>query len=284
MSKIKLFTDSTCDLPQQLLEKNDVSVLPLYVNFEDQIYRDGVDITGNQLIEKVKKSEHFPSTSAVSPADYYQTFKDYIEEGQEIIYIGLSSKISSSLQNAILTAARFPEGKVNVIDSLNLSTGVGLLVLKAVDYIKSGLKTAEIVAKIEKIIPKVKTEFVVEDLEFIHRGGRCSGLQKFLSSMLRIRPILEVKTGEVVPAEKVRGKKKRVLKRMLQRVLTNKEIIDPGQIFIPQAAAEKEAQFLKEGIKEAGFNKVTITEAGSVISTHCGPGTVGIVYNEKVSD
>jgi DegV family protein with EDD domain len=152
MNKVKIFTDSTCDLSDSLLSENNISVVPLYITFNDSSYKDRVDMTTEELYAKVDELGILPKTSAPTPIDFFDAFKPYIDEGCDIVYIGLSSKLSSTIQNATLATQQFPEGRVNVIDSLNLSTGIGILVLKAADMQSQGMAASEIAENIRQIV------------------------------------------------------------------------------------------------------------------------------------
>ncbi|AZR72239.1 fatty acid-binding protein DegV [Anoxybacter fermentans] len=282
MGKIKIFADSTCDLTPELIKENDISIVPLYVVFDEETYRDGVDITPEELYKKVDEYGKLPKTAAASPADFQKAFEPYINEGYDILYIGISSKLSSTIQNAMIAANQFPEGRIEVVDSLNLSTGIGFLVMKAVDYVKEGLSLKEIAAKIREKVKKIETRFVVDTLEYLYKGGRCSGLQNFVASMLKIRPMIKVEDGKMGVAEKIRGRRERVLKRLLDVVLKNKDVVDGERLFITHSLGEEGAKYIKEELeKTINIKDIIITDAGCVISCHCGPKTVGIIYSTK---
>lgn len=279
MGIVKIFTDSTCDLTQEILTKNDISVIPVYVVFGEESFKDGVDIALEDLYKKVDECGKLPKTSATSPGDYLQAFEPYINEGSDIVYICLSSGLSSIYQNARLAAEEFPEGRIHVVDSRNLSTGIGLLVLKAVDMVKAGLNAQEIAERVSALVPKVETEFVIDTLEYLHKGGRCSGMQNLIGSMLKIHPLVKVVDGKMIMAEKLRGKRERVLETMLTRALENKDNMDPARVFVTHCTDQENAAWLKEQLaKEIKAEEIIITEAGSVIGSHCGPKTVGILY------
>lgn len=281
MNKVKIITDSTSDLTTEILKKSDISVVPLYVNFNDESFIDGVNITTKELYEKVEKYGCLPKTAAGSPADFYKVFKKFIDEDMDIVFIGLSSKLSSHLQSAILAANDFPEGRIHIIDSLNLSSAIGLLVLKAVDFKNQGLPAAEIALKVRQLVPKVKTEFIIDTLDYLYKGGRCSALQSLVGGMLKIRPVVKVVDGSMVPAQKLMGKRDKALNTMLANVIKEKENIDPARIMVTHSLSD-DAEYLKSELKKnLDVNEVIITEAGCVISSHCGPNTIGILYIEK---
>jgi DegV family protein with EDD domain len=281
MNKVKIITDSTSDLTPEILKKSDISVVPLYVNFNDESFIDGVNITTKELYEKVEKHGCLPKTSAGSPADFYKMFKKFIDEDMDIVFIGLSSKLSSHLQSAILAANDFPEDRIHIVDSLNLSSAIGLLVLKAVDFKNQGLSAAEIAQKVRQLVPKVKTEFIIDTLDYLYKGGRCSALQSLVGGMLKIRPVVKVVDGNMIPAQKLMGKRDKALNTMLTNVIKEKENIDPARIMVTHSLSD-DAEYLKSELKKnLDVNEVIITQAGCVISSHCGPNTIGILYIEK---
>ncbi|KAB3532906.1 DegV family protein [Alkaliphilus pronyensis] len=282
MANIKIITDSTCDLSSAIVKELNIAIVPLYVVFKDVSYRDGVDITAAELYSKVNKLKELPKTSAPSPKDFHEVFKPYIDNGDDILYIGLSSRLSSTIQNAKIAANEFPEGRIKIIDSFNLSTGIGLLVLMAADFVKEGLTLKEIFARIQESLPKVKTSFVINTLEYLHKGGRCSAIQSFVGGMLKIKPIVQVVDGRMILGHKTRGKIEKSLRSLIELTMKDKDRIDLKRIIITHSEADEEAKLLKKGLEEALSPKsIIITSAGCVISSHCGPKTVGIIYLTK---
>lgn len=282
MGNIKIFTDSTCDLGKEYLEKFDISVVPLYVNFDDKSYRDGVDITPGELYGLVGATNKLPLTSAPSPADFYKAFKPFIDEGMNIVYIGLSSELSSTIQNAVIASQEFPEGRIEVIDSLNLSQGIGLLVLKAVDYAKEGLSAKEISERIKNLLPKLRTAFVIDTLDYLHKGGRCSAVQSFIGGILKIRPIVKVEAGKLILSEKLRGKREKSLMTLVNNTLLDKDNINLERVsVISSMSPEDVTAIMKELGSKMTVKEFVTGEAGCVISSHCGPKTVGIIYMVK---
>lgn len=282
MNKVKIFTDSTCDLTPEILKENDISIVPLYVTFDKETYKDGIEISTEELYKKVSKTGRLPKTSASPPSDFYNAFKPFIDEGYDIVYIGISSKLSSTLQNAKIAASEFPEGRIEIVDSMNLSTGIGLLVLKAVDYVKEGLGAKEVAERVRKKVPKVKTAFVIDTLEYLYKGGRCNALQNFFGGILKIKPIVKVVDGIMILGQKSRGKRQKALDIMLANVLSDKDNIELDRIMVTHSMGKKDALKLKEQLESAlDVEKVYITNAGCVISSHCGPKTVGILYISK---
>lgn len=281
MSKVKIITDSTSDLTPEILIKEDISVVPLYVNFNEKSFIDGVNINTKELYEMVDENGCLPKTAAGSPSDFYKMFKSFIEEDMDIVFIGLSSELSSHMQNAMLAANDFPEGRIHIVDSKNLSSAIGLLVMKAVDFKNQGLSAAEIAEKVRELVPKVRTAFIIDTLDYLYKGGRCSALQNFASGVLKIRPVVKVVDGKMILAQKLMGKREKALTTMLNSVLKEKDIIDPTRIMVTHSLSN-DAEFLKSELeKNLNVKEIIVTQAGCVISSHCGPNTIGILYIEK---
>ncbi|MGO1367740.1 MAG: DegV family protein [Senegalia sp. (in: firmicutes)] len=282
MNNIKLFSDSTCDLPKELLDELNITIIPLYVVFGEDSYKDGIDMDTHNLYKRVDKLNKLPKTSAPSPSDFYNAFKPFVENGDSIIYIGLSSELSSTILNAKLTKDEFEDADINIIDSKNLSAGIGLLLLKANEFINKGMKSKEIVNEIENIIPKVKTFFIVDDFEYLHKGGRCSSIQSLVGGLLKIKPILKVNDGNILLGQKPRGKKRKAIDLVLNSIYQNKDSIDLDRIIVGESMSLIDAVYIKEELeKNMNFKEILLIEAGCVISSHCGKNTSGIYYIKK---
>ncbi|WP_434752026.1 DegV family protein [Paenibacillus amylolyticus] len=279
MSRIKIFADSTSDLAPEWIQRYEIGIIPLYVVFGEESLKDGEEIKPEQLYERVSRYGSLPKTAAPSPADFMTAFQPYIEQGDDIFYISLSSELSSTYQNALLASSEFPEGRISVVDSKNLSSGIGLMVMKAVHAAEQGQSLAEITTRIETMKPTVRTEFVIDTLEYLYKGGRCSGMQNLIGSLLKIRPVIRVTDGKMAPAYKVRGKREKALEQMLQNTLNNKEHIDRDLMIVVHTMAEEDAMNLKKTLQEQIGARVELTTAGCVVCSHCGPKTTGIIYN-----
>lgn len=282
MGSIKIFADSTCDLPPDWIEEHHIGIVPLYVTFEERTYKDGVDLNPGQLYDLVEQNGRLPKTAAPSPADFIQAFTPYVEAGQEILYISLSSELSSTYQNALIAASEFEDGAVTVFDSLNLSTGIGLQVMKAVQAANQGLSTPEIIDLLNQVRPKVETEFVIDSLDYLYKGGRCSGIQNLIGSLLKIRPVIKVAEGRMTPAYKVRGSREKALNQLLSNALARVDEMDHDIIFITHSLADEDAVQLKDTlVAKTRAKQVAISSAGCVISSHCGAKTIGILYTKN---
>lgn len=283
MRKVKIFTDSTSDLTAEILRKFDITVVPLYVDFGDQSFKDGVDLLPEQLFEIVKERGILPKTAAPSPYDYIKYFREYTELESDIIVITISAKMSSSFQNALLAASEFPAGRIWVLDSQNLSTGIGSLAIIAGELANEGKSAEEIAEKINRLTPKVRVSFVIDTLEYLYKGGRCNVVQTLVGNALKIRPIIGVEQGRMIVEDKVRGNKKRALDKMIDDVIKNKSNIDYNRIVvINSCGSEEEAIYTKDRFqKYLPDIEILMTKAGCVISSHCGEKTLGISYIEK---
>ncbi|MBB6018966.1 DegV family protein with EDD domain [Paenibacillus sp. JGP012] len=279
MARIKIFADSTSDLTPQWVQQYDIGIIPLYVVFGEQSLKDGAEIKPEQLYERVSRDGALPKTAAPSPADFMAAFQPYIEQGDDILYISLSSELSSTYQNALIASSEFPEARISVIDSLNLSSGIGLMVMKAAHAAEQGQNLAQITELIEAMKPTVRTEFVIDTLEYLYKGGRCSGMQNLIGSLLKIRPVIRVTDGKMTPAYKVRGKREKALEQMLQNTLSDKERIDRDLLIVVHTMAEEDAIALQQTLQEQTGACVELATAGCVICSHCGPKTIGIIYN-----
>lgn len=281
MGKVKVFSDSTCDLSPDLIEKHQIGIIPLYVLFNSDSFQDGIEITTADLYQKVEETGSLPTTAAPSPGDFIRAFKPYNDAGEDIIYIGISSEFSGTVNNARLAAQEFPPGQIEIVDSRNLSTGIGLLVMKAVDSAAQGQNIQAIAEEIRGLVSKVETEFIIDSLEYLHMGGRCTGITHFVGSMLKIRPSIKVVDGTMVPAQKFRGSRKKALTGLLNNALAMKDQISPERIFVTHSISD-DAPFLQQELrKRTDAQEVIITQAGCVISSHCGRNTIGILFIKK---
>lgn len=282
MGDVKIFTDSTNDLTPEIISSSNISVVPLYVNFDTESFKDGVDIVPEELYKRVEKTGKLPKTASASPLDFYNAFKPHIEAGSDIIYIGISTGLSSTIQNARIAAEEFPKGRIEIVDSMNLSSAIGLLVMKAADYSKEGLGIMEIAERVRERVAKVQTAFVIDSLDYLYKGGRCSALQSFFGSVLKIRPIIKVVDGKMILGQKTRGKRIQALRIILDSVIMDKDNMELDRIMVTHALSEEDANFLKQELRNSiSARDIIITRAGCVISSHCGPNTVGILYINK---
>ena len=273
--KVLIAADSSCDMPEEYIQKHGIKILPFNININNVNYLDRKEITTAQLFEKVEQTHQLPKTSAISPGTYLQFFEKYASE-YDIVFIGLGSDFSSSVNSAILASKEFKN--VYVVDSLNLSAGSGLLINKAVLLREQGLSALEICEELKNIIPRVRVQFVINTLKYLHMGGRCSGTSRIFGTALKIKPIIKVVDGKMVVAKKPMGYH-RGLQALLHMLEEDKDNIDGDLMTITHCLADSDAVYLKEEIsKMVDHKNILETNAGAVISTHCGPRCIGILY------
>lgn len=282
MSNVVIITDSTCDLSKEIVEKNNIVVIPLFVNFSFGSYKDGDGITSKELYDLVDKYKELPKTAAISIGEFIEYFTNNLTDDNEIIYTGISSMMSRTYENAIMAAREIDENRIHIIDSGNLSTGIGLQVLKACKYIKEGLSAKEIVGLMNKNSALVRSQFAIETMEYLHKGGRCSGIAKFFGSLLKIKPIIVVRDKKMSVGKMPHGKMKVALNHMLKMIEDDKDNVDLDNIIITHSIAPDACVYLSQKVKEL-FPEANVfsTDAGCVISSHCGQGTIGILYMLK---
>lgn len=285
MPQIKIITDSTADLGQELLTANDVGMIPLLVQFDQESYRDGVEMDSNRLFQLVEQKKQLPKTASPSPGIFQEVFAEATKDGSQVIYIGISSKLSATQQNARIAASTFPEGQVYVVDSYNLSTGIGLQVLNACDMVREGRSAEEIVQILEQDRSKVRTTFMIDTMEYLYKGGRCSSLQALMGSLLHIRPVIAVVDGGMIVDGKVRGSRQRAIEYQLEKFAKHvrEGQVRPDRIFVTHTSSAEDVEYTKTRVREIfpEVKAVYDTRAGSVIGSHCGPGTLGILYMLK---
>lgn len=280
MSAVKITIDSTCDLSPELIEKHDLTVTPLYTILGDDSFADGRDIQPDKIYDFVSANNILPKTSAASVEDYVSVFRKYVDSGMEVIHFNISSDMSSSHQNALIAAKEV--GSVYVIDTLNLSTGSGLLVMDAVDLRAKGLGAAQIAQRVSANVPLVRASFVVDTLEYLRMGGRCSAVAMLGANLLKIKPRIEVKDGKMGMGGKYRGTYDKVLIKYVQDMLSD-TAINPRRVFITHTKCDDSLvkQVIEEVKRLMPFEEVFETTAGCVITSHCGPNTLGVLFEVK---
>ncbi len=286
---VKIIADSTCDLTKELLTEYDISLLPLHVLCGDKEYRDGVDITQQELFAWAEQNKTTPKTSAPGIMDAQDLIWPFAQDGREVVCISISDKFSTTENVFRLAADTINEelGKeiVHVVNSKSLSTGIGLLVMEAAIMAKEGKNAATIIEHIHKLIPSVRASFVVDTLTYLHRGGRCSGVVALAGSALKLHPKIVVKDGAMEVAKKYRGNMKNVLIQYTYEMLEEFTNARKERVFITHAACDKEiVKAVHDYIGGLGiFEEIIETDAGSAISSHCGPGTLGVLFIENAS-
>lgn len=284
MSKhIIISSDSTCDLNQELIDRYQIRILPLGVTLGDTIYRDGVDITPDDIYAYHAKTGQLPKTSAINMTESAEFFAELTKDGSAVIHFTLSSSMSATYNNARVAAEDFED--VYVVDSKNLSTGNGLLVIAAAEMASRGMGPKEIAEKVSTLADCVDASFVVDNLEYLAKGGRCSAVAAFGANLLQLKPCINVKNGAMGVGKKYRGKFEKVLIGYVADRLADKDDIDLDRVFVTHAGCDsKIVEDVVEAVKNTlPFKEVFVTRAGCSISSHCGANTLGVLFVRKTA-
>lgn len=275
MNKIKIVTDSTADLPNNIILDKSIESLPLLINFGEESYLDGTEITRNVLFQKIREGNVFPTTAQVTPQRFYETYKKLLEDGYKIISIHLSSDMSGTYQSACIAKEMLDSEDIVVIDSRNVTAGLGLLVLKAAELGEQGLEIQDIKNEIERRIPHVRSSLAFESLEYLVKGGRLSKTAGTIGSVLGIKLILEVKDGKMAVKDKVRGSKKAV--KIILEELEEYGYESGEPVMLVDAENKEIYGTLKDRLIEKNINFVE-AEVGCTVGIHSGPGAAGIFF------
>ena len=278
---IKVTSDSTCDLSKEILDKYNITIIPLTVVKDDKAYTDGVTITTDEIFTHVAETGRLCSTTAISVGEYQEWFEKFANDYDAVLHINISSEFSSSHQNAVLAASEF--ANVLVIDSRNLSTGQGLVVLKACELADSASSLEKIKESLLEFIPKVEASFLLDRLDYMVKGGRCSSVVALGSNLLNIKPCIEVKNGKMSVVKKYRGAYAKCLTAYVKDRLTNRSDLQRETLFVTHTPVTDEClQAVKAAVDEyADFETIYWTQAGCTVSCHCGPGTLGVLFVRK---
>lgn len=278
---IRITSDSTCDLGA-LVKEHDITILPLRVNLDAESYFDGVDITPQDIFKFVAETKILPKTSAPSIGEYEEFFAEQLKIADEVIHFNISAKCSGSHNMAVQAAESF-NGKVHVIDSMALSSGQGLLVMKAVDLRDAGKSASEIVEEVESLRALVNTSFVPDSLDYLYKGGRVSGMVNVAAAVLKIHPLIYMKDGALLPGKKYTGKMAMCIKRYVADLKELYPNYDTTRCFVTHSCADEElVQLAKDLVKENfQFEEVIETVAGSIVTSHCGRNTLGVLFITK---
>ena len=279
--RIKVIADSTCDLSREILDANNITLMPLTVIKDDTQFQDGVTITPAEIFAHVAAGGALCSTTAVSIGEYQDFFQPFAAEYDGVVHISLGSGFSSTHQNACLAAEEFDN--IVVVDSKNLSTGQGLVVLKACELAASAESLADLKQQLDEFTDHVEASFLVDKLNYLVKGGRCSSAAALGANLLNLKPCIEVRAGKMTVVKKYRGNYAKCLANYVKDRLSDREDLDKNILFITQTKVSDECySAVKEAVNTYGdFNTVYETTAGCTISCHCGPGTLGILFVRK---
>ena len=284
-NQVVITSDITCDLNWDLEHRYDVTTMPLHIVIGGKSYEDWVNITPEELYKIFYKTKELPHTTAGSVGEYTDFFKQYIDQGCDVVPLSLGSKLSVTHQSSVLAAQEFP-GRVFSVDTQNLSTGSGLLVIKACELRDEGLSAEEIYNKVKAMVPHAHASFVLDRLDFMHAGGRCSAIAMLGANLLSLKPSIEVHNddgGSMGVGKKYRGKYDKVLIQYMEDTINKYDDIDTDRVFITHAGANQEyvdAVYAALKAKKL-FKEIHITRASCTISSHCGPNTLGVLFMTK---
>lgn len=278
---VKIITDSTSDLTKEILEKYDIEKLPLYIHMGEEEYRDGVDITVEEIFKWSDENETTPKTAAPSIDDVIKVIEPYKEQSTDVVMFAISEEMSTTANVMRLAAEALEyEDHVFVVNSQNLSTGIGLLVIEAAIMAKQGKAAEEIVKEIDSIKPYVRSSFVVNTLTYLHRGGRCSATAALVGGVFKLKPRIHVENGKMDAGKKYRGKIDKVILQYVKDMEEDLKTAKKDRVFITHSGCAQETiDLVKDYLESLNyFEEILITTAGGVISSHCGPGTLGVLF------
>ncbi|MBE5939381.1 MAG: DegV family protein [Lachnospiraceae bacterium] len=284
---IRLYTDSTCDLTKEMLQENNITMVPLYVSLGDELTgRDGVEITPDKIYEWADRAKDTPKTAAFSPDDIMAEIEKCKKNGDDMLYIGIATSMSGTNSVVRLAAEELEyEDHVYVVDSKNLSTGIGLILLKAAKLIRDGVSAAGIETILTgSVIPQVRASFIVDTLTYLHRGGRCSAVTALLANTLKLKPKIVVTDGKMDVGSKYRGDLKKVLLKYTNDMKEELLNAERDMVFITHSGVDEQiVESVRKYLEDLDyFEHIEETRAGAVISSHCGPGTLGVLFISKV--
>lgn len=281
-NKVILFADSSIDLSQELRDRYNVHTLPIHIILDDKMYEDGVDISSADIFNKYYESKMLPKTAAINMDDIVSAFKPYVDDDYEVVYISLGSGLSSSFRNSCIAAEELG-GKVYPIDSCSLSSGAGLLAIEAAERIAKGMSAKQVAEEVTALNQKNHASFVLDTLEFMRAGGRCSAVTAFGANLLGIKPCIKVfneQNGSMAVSKKYRGKFEKVIFDYVDETLASFDNIRTDRIFVTYSTVENDLdKRVADYIREKGiFKEIFITKASGTISCHCGPNCLGILF------
>lgn len=273
---IKIVTDSTAYLSESTVHQHDIRVVPLYVHFGEEAFREGVQLSNEEFYTRLKKAPTLPTTSQPSAGEFHKVFKELADAGHEIVTLTISEKLSGTWNSAMAAKDMLPQANISVVDTMSTAVGLRLIVEAAIEAASAGATRQEIVAEIEELRKKVYFVFVVDTLEYLAKGGRIGNARAFLGTLLKVKPILFLQDGAIEPLEQVRSKRKAIT-RLLELFEERLDISGPqAKVAVTHALVPQEAQTLREELTQRlGCAQLEISSLGPVIGTHTGPGAIG---------
>ncbi len=278
---VRIYADSTNDLSEEYIRDNDIRIIPLYITLGDRTGKDGVDITADEIFKWADENKDVPSTAAFSPADVAEVLQEAKVAGDDVVFVGISGDFSAVCQAVRIAADDMEYGDhIAVIDSRNLSTGIGLVIMETVRLRDEGADINTIREKLQETIPKVRASFVIDTLEYLHRGGRCSSVAKVFAGTLKIKPKIVVENGRMKVSRKYRGNLQAVLLKYANDMEEDLKQADPRNVYITHSGVDSAiVDEVRAYLESLGhFENIIETRAGGIISCHCGPGTLGVLF------
>lgn len=277
MKKVIISVDSAADLPQEFAKENGIEIMPMLVVADGKTYRDGIDINGKRIFEYVEKTGVIPKTSAVSPGEYMDFFEPFIKDEAAVIHLSFCGALSSTYRNAVIASARM--GDVFVLDTKNLGGGISLLALKACEMRDNGMAAEEIYSELKALIPKTKVSYLLDSVEFLRLGGRCSALSALGASLFSIKPCAGMVDGKIEILSKYKGKTKEVRTQYVNDLIAKHPYADKSAVFIYHSGVDgEELEATAKTLREAGFKQIITAENGSIISLHSAPNALGVHF------
>ena len=282
---IKIVTDSTAYLPEEVVQRYGIQVIPLNVLFGERTYKEGLDLSYEQFYQMLAQAKNLPTTSQPAVGEFYELYSKLVQDGSEVISIHISSKLSGTIDSALMACKELPEASISVVDSLSTAVGLELMVIAAAEAVAAGQSRAKVVAMLEQMVRETRLFFVVDTLEYLQKGGRIGGAAALVGTLLNVKPILHLKDGRIEPLSKVRTKRKAV-KELLGLMVEEMGSEEPVRIAVGHAVALKEGQSLLEKAQSRLNCTVSyLAQIGPVIGTHTGPGALGLATcPERVID
>lgn len=282
MKNVKIIADSTCDLSREQIENYDITIIPLYIQLDDKSYLDMVEITPPEIYKWSDQNGRTPKTAAAGMDIVQNALSKFNKDETDLIYLGISEDMSTTCNVVRLVAEEMGYDNVYVVDSMNLSTGIGLQVLRAAELARAGKSAPEIVAQLEKERGRVRASFVIDTLTYLYRGGRCSAMTALVAGALKIKPRIAVTDGKMDVSKKYRGNVSAVIRKYVTDMEEDLKNADDTRVFITHSGCSdeivKQVHDYLTGLHH--FKEICVTVAGSVISSHCGPNTLGVLFYE----
>ncbi len=282
MKNVKILADSTCDLSKELLEKYDITIIPLNIVLDEESFQDMVEITPNRVYQWADENGKTPKTAAPALDVVESILRQFNKEETDLIFFGISTEFSTTCNVVRLVAEDLEYENISIINSMNLSTGIGLQVLRAAELAAAGKSAEEIVAEIEAVRGKVRASFVIDTLTYLHRGGRCSAMAALAAGALKLKPMIAVIDGKMDVVKKYRGNSHGVIRKYAHEMEEDLKAADHRRVFITHSGCDDEiVGEIYEYVKSLDlFEEILVTTAGCVVSGHCGPNTLGVLYYE----